>query len=233
MLKLGIKWLDAVKAIPLAVAMMGSGSLLAAEGDDPWEGFNRTMFRFNDALDRWALKPVAETYKEYTPEFIQTGVHNAYLNMGDGVNLVNNLLQGKVEDAGSDTSRVLFNSTFGVLGLVDVATPMGLQRHEEDFGQTLAVWGLNSGPYLVLPFFGPSTVRDGVGQIPDIFMQPYPYIDNTAVNATLFVGQVVDTRANLLSKEKLITGDRYVFIRNAYLQNREFLSKDGQVEDDF
>ncbi len=236
MLKLGTKWLDAVKALPLAVAMMGSGSLLAADegvNPDPWENFNRKMFSFNDTLDRWTFKPVAEGYKKVTPEIVQTGVHNAFLNVGDGVNLLNNLLQGKLVDAGSDTGRILFNTTLGIGGLFDVATWMGLPRHQEDFGQTLAVWGLGSGPYLVLPFFGPMTVRDGVGQVPDMFAQPYVYINSTAISAGAFAAQVIDTRADLLSKEKLITGDRYVFVRNAYLQNREFLAKDGKVVDDF
>jgi len=204
----------------------------AAE-EDPWEGFNRVVFRFNDTLDTYALKPLAQGYQAVTPKFLEDGVHNVFGNIGDVGNLANNLLQGKVHDAGVDTSRLLFNTTLGVLGFFDVAKKMGLNKTDEDFGQTLGVWGLNSGPYLVLPLLGPSSVRDAVGRVPDSFLQPYPYMDHVpSRNVTRGVA-VIDTRASLLSAEKLIGGDKYIFIRNAYLQNREFRVKDGDVEDDF
>ncbi|ERI52967.1 VacJ family lipoprotein [Pseudomonas sp. AOB-7] len=205
----------------------------AASEDDPWEGFNRAMFRFNDTLDTYALKPVAQGYQAVTPQFLEDGVHNVFGNLGDVGNLANNLLQGKMHDAGVDTGRLIFNTTFGLLGFFDVATPMGLQKNDEDFGQTLGAWGLGSGPYLVIPFLGPSSVRDATGKLPDSFLEPYPYMGHVPTRNVTRAVDVVDTRASLLSAEKLISGDKYIFIRNAYLQNREFKVQDGQVEDDF
>lgn len=205
----------------------------AAE-EDPWEGVNRAIFRFNDTLDTYALKPVAQGYQAVTPQFLEDGIHNAYRNVGDIGNLANDMLQGKFHEAGVDTSRLLLNTTIGVLGFFDVATRMGLDRNDEDFGQTLGAWGVQSGPYVVLPLFGPSTVRDTGGLAADSFLQPYPYMDNDVRARNVARGvEAVDTRASLLSAEKLITGDKYTFIRNAYLQNREFKVKDGEVEDDF
>jgi phospholipid-binding lipoprotein MlaA len=205
----------------------------AASEDDPWEGFNRAMFRFNDTLDTYALKPVAQGYQAVTPQFLEDGVHNVFGNLGDVGNLANNLLQGKLHDAGVDSGRLIFNTTFGLLGFFDVATPMGLQKNDEDFGQTLGAWGLGSGPYLVIPFLGPSSVRDATGKLPDSFLEPYPYMGHVPTRNVTRAVDVVDTRASLLSAEKLISGDKYIFIRNAYLQNREFKVQDGQVEDDF
>jgi phospholipid-binding lipoprotein MlaA len=205
----------------------------AAPEDDPWEGFNRAMFRFNDTLDTYALKPVAQGYQAVTPQFLEDGVHNVFGNLGDVGNLANNLLQGKLHDAGVDSGRLIFNTTFGLLGFFDVATPMGLQRNDEDFGQTLGAWGLGSGPYLVIPFLGPSSVRDATGKLPDSFLEPYPYMGHVPTRNVTRAVDVVDTRASLLSAEKLISGDKYIFIRNAYLQNREFKVQDGKVEDDF
>ncbi len=212
------------------LALLPLGAALAEE--DPWQGFNRKMFRFNDTLDGYFIKPVAKGYKAIAPQFVEDGVHNFYKNIGDIGNLVNNLLQAKFHDAGVDTSRFFLNSTIGVLGTMDVATKMGLERNDEDVGQTLGAWGVPSGNYLVLPFFGPTTIRDGIGMAGDAFTQPYAYMSGPAPYA-LFAGQVIDTRASLLSAEKVIIGDRYIFIRDAYLQNREFKVKDGQVEDDF
>lgn len=231
-----MKWLGAAKIAPViaAVAAISGPSLAwAATGEDPWENINRSIFKFNDTLDAYVLKPVAKGYKDITPDIVEQGVGNFFRNVGDVGNLANDLLQGKMEHAGVDTSRILFNTTIGVLGVMDVATPMGLQRNNEDFGQTLGTWGVSSGPYVVLPFLGPSNVRDGIGLIPDTFMGPYPYIQDDGVRYGLFAVQTVDKRAQLLSAEKLITGDKYVFIRNAYMQNREFLVKDGKVVDDF
>lgn len=205
----------------------------AASEDDPWESFNRPIFTFNDTLDTYALKPLAQGYQAITPQFLEDGIHNMFGNVGDVGNLANNLLQGKIEAAGIDTSRVLFNTTFGLLGFFDVATKMELRKSDEDFGQTLGAWGVSSGPYVVLPLLGPSSGRDAIAKIPDSLLEPYPYINDVpARNVTRGVN-VVDTRASLLSAEKLISGDKYVFIRNAYLQNREFKVTDGEVVDDF
>lgn len=216
--------LTTVALLPLAAT---------ASDDDPWESFNRPVFRFNDTLDTYALKPVAKGYQAVTPQFLEDGVHNVFNNLGDVGNLANDLLQGKLHDAGVDTGRLIFNTTFGLLGFFDVASHMGLQRNDEDFGQTLGAWGVDSGPYLVIPFLGPSTVRDAGAKIPDSFLEPYPYIDHVPTRNVTRTVDVVDTRASLLSAEKMITGDKYIFIRNAYLQNREFKVKDGEVVDDF
>lgn len=220
------------RTLVMALAVFGASSLQAAE-QDPWESVNRAIFTFNDKVDTYTLKPLAQGYQKITPNFVEDGIGNVFSNLGDVVVLTNDLLQGKVRDAGIDTSRILFNSTFGVLGFFDVATRMGLQKNDEDFGQTLGAWGLGSGPYVVLPLLGPSTVRDAAGRVPDSFLQPYPHIDHVPTRNVTRAVNVVDMRASLLSAEKMITGDRYIFVRNAYLQNREFRTQDGQVEDDF
>lgn len=204
-----------------------------AADEDPWEGANRLIFRFNDAVDTYALKPIAKGYQYVTPQFVEDGIHNFFQNIGDVGNLANDALQGKPSAAGIDTARLIFNTTFGLLGFIDVGTHMGLQRNDEDFGQTLGHWGVPSGPYVVLPLLGPSTVRDAVAKVPDTYTGPYPYMDNMSARNTMFGINIVDTRASLLSAERLVTGDKYIFIRNAYLQNREYKVKDGNVKDDF
>lgn len=228
----GANWIIRLSRL-CACATLALLPLAAQAEDDPWESFNRPVFRFNDTLDTYALKPIAKGYQAITPQFVEDGVHNVFNNIGDVGNLVNNVLQGKMHDAGVDTGRLIANTTFGVLGVFDVATRMGLDRNDEDFGQTLGAWGVSSGPYVVIPLFGPSTVRDAGAMVPDSFLQPYPYIDHVPTRNVTRAVDVVDTRANLLSAEKMITGDKYIFIRNAYLQNREFRVKDGEVEDDF
>ena len=231
---IGARWIARLGGLMALVGL----SLLpamsqAASEEDPWEGFNRPIFRFNDTVDTYALKPIAQGYRAVTPQFLEDGVHNVFGNIGDVGNLANNLLQGKLHNAGVDTGSLIFNTTFGVLGFFDVAKHMGLRKNDEDFGQTLGVWGLNSGPYLVIPLLGPSTVRDATGRVPDSFLTPYPYMDHVPTRNVTRGVQVVDTRANLLQAERLVSGDKYIFIRNAYLQSREFKVKDGQVEDDF
>jgi phospholipid-binding lipoprotein MlaA len=233
MRELGADWLEGLGRLLACVCVALLPAAVQASEEDPWEAFNRPVFRFNDTVDTYALKPLAQGYQKVTPDFLEEGVHNVFDNLGDVVNLGNNLLQAKFHDAGVDTGRLIFNTTFGVLGFFDVASKMGLSRNDEDFGQTLGVWGLESGPYLVLPLLGPSTPRDAVAKLPDSFLGPYPYIDHVPTRNLTRAVEVIDTRAELLSAEKLITGDKYVFIRNAYLQNREFKVKDGEVEDDF
>lgn len=205
----------------------------AASEDDPWESINRPIFRFNDMLDTYALKPLAQGYQAITPQFLEDGIHNMFRNIGDVGNLANDVLQVKPQAAGVDTARLMFNTTFGVLGFFDVGTKMGLQRNDEDFGQTLGYWGVGSGPYVMLPFFGPSTLRDAPSKYVDGYTKPYRYMNDIPARNMAIGMDVIDTRASLLSTEKLISGDKYVFIRNAYLQNREFKVKDGKVEDDF
>ena len=219
-------------AAGVVMSVLSAGAMAASE-QDPWEPVNRAVFTFNDTLDTYGLKPLAQGYQAVTPQFLEDGISNVFGNIGDVGNLANNVLQGKLHNAGVDTARLIFNTTFGLLGFFDVASQMGLTKSDEDFGQTLGYWGVGSGPYVVIPFLGPSTVRDAVGRVPDSFLTPYPYMDDVSTRNSVFALDVIDTRASLLSAEKLIGGDKYVFIRNAYLQNREFKVKDGQVEDDF
>lgn len=205
----------------------------AATEEDPWESINRPIFRFNDLLDTYALKPLAKGYQAITPQFLEDGIHNMFRNVGDVGNLANDVLQAKPHAAGVDTARLLMNTTLGVAGFFDVGTKMGLQRNDEDFGQTLGHWGVRSGPYVMLPFFGPSTLRDAPSKYVDSYTEPYRYMNDIPARNMAIGMDVIDTRASLLSAEKLVSGDKYTFIRNAYLQNREFKVKDGKVEDDF
>lgn len=223
------------KACNLFVAGLLSASISSAAvaeeiNVDPWEGFNRAMFNFNDGLDTYALKPVAKGYKAVMPDMAEEGVSNFFGNLSDIGTMINNLLQGKFEHAGQDLARVTFNSTIGLAGLIDVATPMGIEKHDEDFGQTFGYWGAGSGPYLVLPFFGPTTVRDGIGMVPDTLTDPVYHVDDNGARNALYLTRVVDGRARLLESEKLISGDKYTFIRDAYLQKREFAIADGNAE---
>lgn len=214
-----------------AVSVMLTQSAVAADVDvDPWEGFNRAMFSFNDGLDTYALKPVSQGYKAVMPDIAETGVNNFFENLADVGTLLNNLLQGKFSNATEDFARIAFNSTFGLAGLIDVATPMGIEKHDEDFGQTFGYWGVDSGPYLVLPFFGPATVRDGIGMVPDFLVDPVRQLDDNGARNALYVTRIIDGRAQLLEAEKLISGDKYTFIRDAYLQKRAFSIVDGDGE---
>lgn len=221
------------------ISLLGTLTVLAmpviatASEDDPWESFNRPIFVFNEKLDTYALKPLAQGYSTVTPDPVEDGISNMFSNVGEVKNLVNSLLQGRFEEAGVSTARFMFNSTFGLLGFFDVATSMDLQHSQSDFGITLGTWGVDSGPYLMLPLLGPSTVRDGLAKFPDSNLEPYGHIDDVPARNSLRALDIVQTRAGLLSTEKLIVGDRYVFIRNAFLQNREFKIQGGEVEDDF
>jgi len=201
--------------------------------DDPWEGFNRKTHSFNKFADTYFLKPVAKGYDWITPAPVDDGISNVFDNLGETKNFINDVLQLKLADAGTDVLRFVINSTVGVLGIFDVASGMGLDRNEEDFGQTLAAWGVESGPYIVLPFLGPSTARDGVGLVPDHFSVPQAYIDHDETRMAVYATDTIDRRSDLLSAEELIQGDEYSFIRDVYLQRREFLVNDGDVEDDF
>ncbi|MDX9766730.1 MAG: VacJ family lipoprotein [Ectothiorhodospiraceae bacterium] len=209
-----------------------SGMAAANDARDPWETYNRSMADFNDAVDRHVIKPVAVRYQKYTPPIVRTGVGNFFANIDDVVIAVNNLLQLKVEDAATDVLRFGSNSVFGVMGLIDVATPLGFAKHNEDFGQTLGYWGVPTGPYLVLPLFGPSTLRDAPSRVVDIYTKPAFHGDPTT-RTQLVVLEIVDTRARLLAAERVIeeiTIDRYATIRDAYLARREFLVRDGKID---
>jgi len=213
--------------------MSGCASTQYVESErDPWQGFNRTMYGFNDGLDRAILKPAAQGYKAIAPDFVETSVRNFFENLDDVSVAVNNLLQGKVSNSFSDVGRVLINSTFGIFGLFDVASSFGLTKHEEDFGQTLAVWGMDSGPYIVWPIFGPSTLRDSPSLVVDrVLLNPLTYVEiKTIERVGIIALDAVSVRAELLSLEETvdeISTDRYTFIREAYLDRREFLISDG------
>lgn len=220
--------------------LLGAGLLLTALAahasgatDDPWEGFNRHVFAFNEFLDRGLLKPVAKGYRAVTPHFVDRGVSNFFSNLGEVPSFANHLLQGHLCDAGLDAGRFAVNSTLGIAGLFDVASQMGIQQKTTDFGVTLARWGAGSGPYLVLPFFGPSTVRDGIGVGGDWFLEPVTYLEDDTARWSLRTLEAVDQRANLLEAEQLIVGDRYVFLRNLYLKRRQLLIEGGPREPDF
>lgn len=204
------------------------------ESIDPWEGYNRAMFGFNDAIDRAVLKPVARTYHALTPDAVERGVSNVFSNLAEIRNIVNDVLQWKWREAGKDTGRFLVNSTVGIAGIFDIAGRIGLPPDEgEDFGQTLGHWGLSSGPYLVLPILGPSTLRDAGGIPVDWYSDPIHYIEDDETRWTILFVDTVQTRAGLLDVEELVSGDRYSFIRDAYLQRRAYLINGAPAEDDF
>lgn len=202
---------------------------------DPYENWNRKVFVFNDGIDAWVLKPVAKSYRFITPKFVRKGVSNFFGNLGEVSNFANNLLQFKPLAAGKDLTRLTLNTSVGVAGLFEVATPLfGLQRSHEDFGQTLNTWGLPEGPYLVWPFLGGQTLSQTVSLPVDYYyLNPVPYIiDNKEVRWGLSALQVIQLREGVLDAEQLIQGDRYSFIRDAYLQRRTFLVNDGRLESD-
>ena len=217
------------------VAIIASASLLggcATSGNpkDPIEGFNRAMFAFNEGLDKAVLKPVAQGYDEALPTPAKTGVSNFFGNIRDVFIGVNNLLQGKVPEAASDWGRVAINSTVGVLGLIDWASDWGLEKHDQDFGQTFGRWGAGPGAYVVVPVFGPRDVRDTVGLVADVATDPVANMHNVAARNTLIVTRLVSDRAELLPADKVIEEaalDKYSYIRDAYLQRRRSLVYDG------
>jgi phospholipid-binding lipoprotein MlaA len=198
---------------------------------DPWERFNRSMYSFNTTLDRAVLKPTAKGYRAITPDPVETGVINFFSNLDDVRIMVNNLLQFKLLNSLSDGGRLLINSTIGIGGLFDVATPMGLRKHDEDFGQTLGRWGLDSGPYLVLPFFGPSSIRDGVGLPADMTLNPVRTVDDEATRNGLYLLDTISQRADLLRASTILeeaSYDEYRYLRDAYLQRRHSQVYDGE-----
>ncbi len=226
----------AIAALLPACASLPPGT--ERDSRDRFERFNRSVYVFNDTLDRAVAKPVARAYAKVTPAPVRTGVGNFFKNLAYTTVILNDLLQGKGVQFLTDTTRLLVNTTIGIGGLFDPAAQMGLAAHDEDFGQTLGKWGVPSGPYLVIPIFGPSTVRDGFGLVADHFSEPDTYlIDDWKAQAGVTVASLIDTRAALLSTDDLITNsfDPYAFMRNAYLQRREFQMKDGAAssEDEF
>ncbi|MBI2313777.1 MAG: VacJ family lipoprotein [Betaproteobacteria bacterium] len=197
---------------------------------DPLEPLNRGIYQFNDAFDKALAKPVAQAYDAVVPDPLQMMVRNFFSNLDDVVVTFNDLLQFKFGQALQDGTRVLVNSTVGILGLADIASAIGLDKHDEDFGQTLGRWGIGDGPYLVLPFLGPSSVRDGVGRLVDVKVDPIFRIDHIPTRNQVIAVEFEARRADLLDAEKVVDEaaiDRYSFIRDAYLQRRRSLVHDG------
>jgi phospholipid-binding lipoprotein MlaA len=219
--------------LALAIAASVSACATGTNPRDPLEGYNRAMFKFNDTVDQVALKPVATAYKKVTPSFVQTGVGNFFGNLSDVWSAVNNLLQGKGEAGLQDVVRVSMNSTFGILGLIDIASQAGIPKHNEDFGQTLGWYGIQPGPYVMLPLLGPSTVRDTVALPLDMTGDPWRYKDPVNVRTIGTVTRIVDKRAALLDATNLMEAaalDRYEFIRDGFLQARESKVFDGDTD---
>jgi phospholipid-binding lipoprotein MlaA len=216
----------------LAALVLPGCAATNAPKADPFEGINRTTFAFNDALDATVLKPVATGYQALAPEFVRAGVSNFFTNVGDIASAANSLLQGKPVEAASSAGRVVANSTLGILGFFDVATPMGLDKHEEDFGQTLGSWGIGSGPYLVIPLMGPSTLRDATGRGADSYLGWSRQVDHIPTRNSALALEIVQVRANLLGAGKALEEaalDKYQFLRDAYLQRRLRAVHDGKV----
>ena len=220
-------------AVLMAPLVFAEDDVYEDKDPDPWIGLNQRVFAFNETADRWVLKPVAKTYENVVPSFARQNLGNVFANLGDVKNGVNNLLQGKLLKSVSDLGRILINSTLGLAGLFDPASGIGLTKHNESFGQTLSVWGVPKGPYLVLPLLGPSTLTDVVARRLDSPLDPLRYLYPVDHRNRTFGLRVVDQRASVLAAERLVFGDRYVFLRDAYLQRRNYLVHDGEVEDDF
>ncbi|HJV87859.1 MAG TPA: VacJ family lipoprotein [Noviherbaspirillum sp.] len=211
------------------MSLVLGGCATTANPRDPFENFNRAMFQFNDAVDRAALKPAAEGYAKL-PGFVQTGVSNFFGNLGDVWTAINNFLQGKAGDGMSDVMRVAVNTTMGLGGVLDISSEAGLTKHKEDFGQTLGKWGIKSGPYVVLPLLGPSTLRDTLALPLDSQADPWYYVYPVYIRNSGTVLRAVDQRAAILDASNLLEEaalDRYVFVRDAFLQRRESKVHDG------
>ena len=215
--------------IALSVVLL-AGCATGKDPRDPFEGFNRGVYEFNEAVDRAVLKPVAQAYRFVLPQFVRSSVGNFFSNLNDVLVAVNNVLQGKFTAAYTDLGRVAINSTVGILGLFDVATEAGIEKHNEDFGQTLGWWGINEGPFIMLPFLGPSTARDTVGRVADHYGDIVTYVDPTRSRNQLWGTRVVNRRSELLDASEVLQTaalDPYEFVRDAYLQRRRNLVYDG------
>jgi phospholipid-binding lipoprotein MlaA len=216
-------------ALVFALAL-AAGATSAQSANDPFEKANRAIFGFNEALDGAVLTPVAKGYQAVVPELLRTGVSNFFGNFGDGWSAINNLLQGKGEASATMVMRVATNTLFGIGGIFDVASDLGMERSTEDFGQTLGRWGMPAGPYVVWPLLGPSTARDTLGRPLDLAWSHSLVINDTGVNVSLSALNLIDTRASLLSASRVVDGlafDKYTFIRDAYIARRRNLVYDG------
>lgn len=220
----------------IALVALGGCAVKQASHDpaDPWEGYNRGVFAVNDALDTVVVKPVAQGYG-FLPAFLRNRIGSFFGNLGDLPNAANNLMQGELERGASDVMRVVLNTTFGLVGFFDVASFMKLEKHEEDFGQTLAVWGVGPGPYFVIPVLGPATLRDFAAGIVDFLMSPLSYLDFGVSHAVLTTVEAVDARQRFIAREPLvreISPDLYSAVRSFYLENRRQLIRNNEGADD-
>jgi phospholipid-binding lipoprotein MlaA len=222
----------------MLLGLLAAAPLHAADDvRDPWQGMNRKVFAFNDVLDRHVATPVARGYQAVTPAFVDTAVTSFFRNLGDVTNGVNFALQGEGGKSFGSLQRVIANTLIGLGGVIDVASPGGVPRHDTDFGITLGKWGVSSGPYLVLPVWGPSSPRDASGVLADMVIGPLPdpltVVDKESVRYGLEALMIVDKRADLLQYEQAVIGDRYTFMRDLYLQNRDFEVKGAPAGDPF
>ena len=216
---------------PLAAVMLVAGCAAAPSRDDPFEPMNRASYRVHEVVDGHFIKPMVQAYVDYTPRLVQQGIHNFFGNIDDFLSCINAALQNKPDKAGHDLGRVITNTGFGLLGLIDVASEAGVPKGNEDFGQTFGVWGIPQGPYLFIPVFGPTTVRDGTGWIVRGYASPIGYIEDIPTRNVLWALNVIDLRASALQAESVVNQaalDPYTFIRRAYLQRRRYLVYDGQ-----
>lgn len=229
------KMLSTILAPALAALLVASVPVTAfAVDSDPLEPINRKIHTFNDKADTYVLRPLAKGYRTVTPQPVERSISRFFGNLMEVNSTFNSVLQAKFGKAAHHGGRFLINSTVGVLGFFEVAEPMGLERIDgEDFGQTLAVWGVGSGPYIVIPFLGPSTLRDGPSRYVDTFLDPVLTMDHVPTRNTVQGVSVISGRASLLDAEALISGDKYSFMRDAYLQRRAYLINDGVLSDDF
>lgn len=214
----------------LILAFLTPALAFATEDNDPLEGLNRAVYSFNESVDGALLKPVAKGYKAVMPNFAVKGVNNFYNNIRDVITVINDVLQLKINHAVNDSGRVLINSTMGILGFIDVHTINGGERRKEDFGQTLGHYGIGHGAYLVLPFLGPSSLRDGAGLVTDtILFDPISYVDDVRTRNQIRIVQIIDKRAELINASDILGSaslDPYAFQRDAYMQYREALVND-------
>ena len=200
---------------------------------DPLESINRPLYALNNTMDKYLVRPVAVGYDFIMPAPAQRRVGNFFANIYDFSSALNAILQWRLEGAAQGGGRFVVNSTIGVLGFFDVATNLGIRPYRTDFGHTLAIWGVPPGPYIMVPLYGPRTFRSGTGTVVDTYTSVTTYIDNVPLRNSIWGLELVDGRSRLLNAEQLMSGDRYIFIRDAYLQQRQYFVTDGEVEDNF
>ncbi len=235
MRELSLGRLRLIICVVLLILISGCATTGVQDERDPIEGFNRSMYSFNQGIDKVLFNPIAKIYQAITPDFVEKGISNFFNNIDDISIIANDILQLKIGQAYMDTARFVFNSTLGLAGFRDVSSQMGLEKHDEDFGQTLAVWGVGSGPYIVAPIFGPTTIRDATSLVvDDILLNPVSYLNNNdALKAGILTINFIDIKADLLTTNDLVDEaalDQYEFTKNAYFAKRESQINDGRLE---